>query len=239
MRPVIGNETGRRDKPLLGAHRRRFFMTSKELRIAALIEERCRELGLRRSEVAACCGYKNISKGLRRLEQVLAGDFERADALLRGLPKALDLSPDVVQEAMDKTVRQIASEREAVWRSQFQPAAYLLGTSERPSQIVIFAVTGGAERWLRIPLDLSQPPVSYAAQALVVVRRMPYVKFFGLTTGYVVNYTPDHAVRFDCEGRPLENLTRAYRPGEVTITLGRRPTSAEAFGNALGKWPAD
>jgi hypothetical protein len=37
----------------------------------------------------ARCGYKNISKGLRRLDQILAGDFDSA---------ALSLPPDVVQE---------------------------------------------------------------------------------------------------------------------------------------------
>ena len=40
-----------------------FFMTRTELPLAALVANRCRELGLRRSEVAARCGYKNISKG--------------------------------------------------------------------------------------------------------------------------------------------------------------------------------
>jgi hypothetical protein len=52
-----------------------------------------------------------------------------------------------------------------------------------------------------------------------------------------VNYTPDHAVRFDSEGRPVETLGRPYRPGEATVSLGRRPVSAEAFGKALGTWP--
>ena len=133
-------------------------MTRTELPLAALVANRCRELGLRRSEVAARCGYKNISKGLRRLEQVLAGDFERADALLHGLPEALDLSPAIIEEAVDKTVQQIAAEKEAVWRASFQPSAYLLGTSDRPSQLLFFAITGGAERWLKIPLDQTQPP---------------------------------------------------------------------------------
>jgi hypothetical protein len=212
-------------------------MTSAHLPISTLIEQRRRELGFRRSEVAARSGYKNVSKGVRRLEQVLAGNFERADALLGGLPKALSLSPDVVQEAMDKTVRQIAAEQDALWRASFQPTAYLLGSTERPSHILFFGITGGPERWLKIPLDLSQPPVSYAAQALAVVRKTPEVKFFGPTTGYIVNYTPDNAVRFDLEGRPIETLTSAYRPYEVSVTLGRRPMSAEAFGKALGTWP--
>jgi hypothetical protein len=216
-----------------------FFMTGAQLPIATLIEESCRELGLRRSEVAARCGYKNLSKGVRRLEQVLAGDLERADALLRGLPNALGLSPDVVQEAIDKTVQQIAAEQDALWRASFQPAAYLLGTTKRPSQILFFGITGGPERWLKIPIDASRPPLSYAAQALAVVCKTPEVKFFGPVTGFIVNYTPDHAVRFDIEGRFVETLTSAYRPCEVSITLGRHPVSAEAFGKALGTWPSD
>jgi hypothetical protein len=211
-------------------------MPKLELPIATLIKERCRELGLSRSEVVVQCRYQNLSKGLRRLEQVLAGDFGRADTLLRGLPKALNLPPAVVKEAVEKTVKQIAAEQDAVWRASFQPSAYLLGTSDRPSQILFFGITGGPERWLRIPLDLSQPPVSYAAQALAVVRKTPEVKFFGPTTGFIVNYTPDHAVRFACEGRPVETFARAYSPGEVSVTLGRRPVSTELFGKALSTW---
>jgi hypothetical protein len=183
-------------------------MTKTQFAIATLIEKRCRELGLRRSEVAARCGYKNLSKGVRRLGQVLAGHFDRADALLGELPKALSLSPDIVQEALDKTVQQIAAEQDALWRARFQPAAYLLGTTERASQILFFGITGGPDRWLKIPLDLSQPPVSYVAQALAVVRKTHEVKFFGRTTGFIVNYSPDLAVRFDLEGRPVETHKR-------------------------------
>ena len=188
-----------------------------------LIVQRCRELGLGRGELVQRCGYKNISKGIRRLEQIFTGQLEPAVTLLHGLPKALDLSPDIVQRAIDETVRQIAAEAEARYRASFEPAAYLLGASDRPSQIFIFGITGGPDRWLKIPLDLSQPPESYAKQALSVVRRTPDTVFFGATTGFIVNYTPDHAVRFDLEGRPIETLARAYRPGEVTLYLSGRP----------------
>src|SRR4029079_5214834 len=136
---------------------------------------------------------------------------------------ALDLSPGIVQQAIEDTVRQIAAQADARYRASFEPHGYLLGTSDRPSQIFIFGLTGGPERWLKIPLDLSQPPLSYSAQALSVVRRTPFVKFFGATTGFIVNYTPDHAVRFDLDGRPVETLTRAHRPREVTLYLGGRP----------------
>ncbi len=46
---------------------------------------------------------------------------------------------------------------------------------------------------------MSQPPVTFAAQALAVVRHTPTVTYFGTTKGFIVNYTPDHAVQFDTE----------------------------------------
>lgn len=139
-----------------------------------------------------------------------------------------------MQEAIDATVRQIGAEAEAAWRASFKPAAYLLGTSKVPSQIFFFGLTGGAERWLKIPLDLSQPEVTYAEQAFSVVRRTPVVEYFGPTTGFVVNYSSDLAVRFDLDGQPVETLSRAYTPGEVTLYLRNRQFSPEALGNA--KW---
>ena len=187
------------------------------------------------------CGYKNVAKGIRRLEQLYTGDLDRGALLLREVSSALKLSPGTVQQALDQTNRQVAemnarlaAEADALWRASFKPHACLLGTSDRPSQIFIYGVTGGAERWLNIALDLSQPPLSYAAQALSVVRRTPAVQFFGPTSGFIVNYTPDHAVRFDLEGRPVETLTRAYRPDEITLYLSRREIPTERFGRCLG-----
>jgi hypothetical protein len=204
------------------------------LPIQNLINERCRELDLRRTELVVRCGYKNTSKGLRRLDQVNTGDLEKAVSLLRGLPKALQLSPEIVQGAVDETIRQIAAEADARYRASFEPHGYLLGTSDRPSQIFTFGLTGGPERWLKIHLDLSQPPLSDAAQALTVVRKTPVMQFFGGTTGFIVNYTPDHAVRFDLEGQPVETLTRAHRPGEVTLYLSGRPFPLRVLGSVMG-----
>ena len=39
------------------------------------------------------------------------------------------------------------------------------------------------------------------------------------TTGFIVNYTLEHAVRPDLEGAPVETLTCAHHPGEVTLYL--------------------
>ena len=111
-------------------------MAKTALPVSTLIRKRCQELGLSRSELVRRCGYKNISKGLRRLDQVYAGDFDGAAAFLRGLPEALTLPPETIQEAIEATTRQIAAEADALFRASFKPAAYFLGSSNRPSQIM-------------------------------------------------------------------------------------------------------
>ena len=74
---------------------------SDELPIATLVSGRCKELSLRPVELIRRCGYKNVSKGLRRLEHFCQGNFTGSDTLTRALPAALDV-PD---EAIGKPLR--------------------------------------------------------------------------------------------------------------------------------------
>jgi hypothetical protein len=189
------------------------------------VDQRQKELRIRRGELARRCGYRNISKGVRRIDQVCGGDVGSPSAkiVLEALPAALEV--DAVKAAVEATIKALEqedAEREAAWRAAFKPSAYLLGTERRPSQIFIFGITGGPERWLRIPLDLTRPPVTFAAQALAVVEKTPEVPFFGPTTGFIINYTPDHAVRFNLNGAAVELLKRAYSPGQVELFIGRK-----------------
>jgi len=49
-----------------------------------------------------------------------------------------------------------------------------------------------------------------------------------------VNYTPYRAVRFDLEGNAVEVLDRAYRIGDVSLSIGKRPiSSSEQIGTLL------
>ena len=63
------------------------------------------------------------------------------------------------------------------------------------------------------------------------------MQFFGATTGFVVNYDPDQSIRFDLDGNPVEALSHAYRPGEVTLTIGRTTIPAEKLFKILGATP--
>ena len=203
-----------------------------------LIENQQKRLSLRRNELARRCGFKNVEKGLRRIDGVCHGDFDSPGAkmLLDNLAVALEVDKAVVEEAITATVEIIAetnrlaeAEREAAWRKSFKPHAYLVGSTNRPSQITFYGMTGGPERWLKIPLDLSQPPVTYALQAHEFVAKTPFVPYHGRTTGFIVNYTPDSAVRFDLDGNPVEHLDRAYVPGQVEVFIGKQKLPARGL----------
>jgi hypothetical protein len=101
-------------------------MYKTDLSLPTLITERCRELGLSRRELVERSRYENISKGLPRLDQVYSGDLEKTGWLLRGLPTALNVSAETIQQAIDATAEQIATGAETAWRATFEPAAYLL-----------------------------------------------------------------------------------------------------------------
>ena len=89
----------------------------QQLAIEALVRGRCHELGLRPVELVRRCGYQNVSKGLRRLEQLRAGDFARTAGLVRALPTALEVPVDAVREAVEKTERYLHESAEAAWRA--------------------------------------------------------------------------------------------------------------------------
>ena len=69
------------------------------------------------------------------------------------------------------------------------------------------------------PTHLSKPPITFPKQASAFARKTPLVPFHGRTIGFVVNFTPHHAVRFDLATNPVEVLTEAYSPGQVQIEI--------------------
>jgi hypothetical protein len=128
--------------------------------------------------------------------------------------------------------RQEAEAREKIWRENFCPHAIILTERTVPSPIFVAAMIG-VEKLLRIDLDATQGPVSFVRQ---VLDRLPEkVPAFGKPIGFVINYSPDTAVRFDSNGQPIETLDEAVRPGTAVLRLGGRPIPAEALGLVFGK----
>jgi hypothetical protein len=107
---------------------------------------------------------------------------------------------------------------------RFTPHALILTERSVPEPMFVAAVIG-VERLLRIDLDASAPPLTFAGQALQAVRRRladwrsDQLPAFGRPTGVVVNYGPDHAVAFDMDGAPRAVLASAQRAGRVELTV--------------------
>jgi len=221
-------------------------MSEEPLSIRTLVVSRCTELGLRPVELIRRCGYKNLTKGLGRLEQLYQGDFERSRGLLGALPAALDIPVEAVQSTVAETQRQIeeieqrmAQADEDAWRSAFVPHAIIRAERNRPEPLFA-AFFIGVDRLLRVDFDLAQTPVTYLSQALIGVRqklsewRSDRLPCFGRPTGVIVNYTPDRAILFGLDGNAIEIFDRADRPGVCQLSIGRRPISQRELNAIFG-----
>ena len=209
---------------LLGLKPQENFQMKSALPIGTLIRVRMSELDLSRGELAKRLGYRNLARGIRRIDALCDGDIERTKHLFELLPQALETSPESVKRALEESLREIksaeeqeAEAREKLWRENFRPHVIIVAERTIPSPIFVAALLG-VERLLRIDLDLTHRPVSFVEQAL---ERLPEgVIAFGRTTGFVINYSPEQAVKFDCEGQPIEILDGAVRPGIASLHLG-------------------
>jgi hypothetical protein len=199
------------------------------LAIEALVRGRCQELGLRPVELVRRCGYKNVSKGLRRLEQLRAGNFKSSFGLVVTLPAALEVPVEVVKDTVEKTERYLHDSAEAAWRAAFRPHAIIVTERSRPEPLFVAAFIG-VDVLLRIDFDLTAAPVTFIKQSLDGLRQKlarwrGSLPAFGRPVGFIVNYSPDRAVRFGLQGNPIELFDRAYRLGQAVLSIGGRPFS--------------
>ncbi len=66
--------------------------------IHSLIESRLTALGLGRGHLASRCGFRNVSKGLRRIDALCDGDLSSMASMkvIATLPAALEVGESVV-----------------------------------------------------------------------------------------------------------------------------------------------
>jgi len=210
---------------------------ARRFAIETLITSRCRELGLSKTRLVQLAGYKREPKGIRRLNALVAGDFETTRGLIDGLPAALDLPPNIILEAIEQTRQQIAAlqrhaaeQAEAQWRATFRPHAIILTERRIPRPMFLAAVIG-VERLLRIDFDANARPVSFVRLAVEGAKQKTAqwgsnggaLPGYGEPTGIIVNYAPDSAVRFDLAGAPQEAFAAAYRVGQAELLIKGRP----------------
>jgi hypothetical protein len=199
------------------------------LAIEVLVRRRCDDLGLTQPELIRRCGYQNVPKGLRRLEQLRSGDFKKGGGLIDKLPAALEVPVDVIKQAVEDSQRYIREAEEAAWRAAFRPHGIIVTERQIPQPIFVAALIG-VDVLLRLDFDLASAPATFVGQALDGLRHRlarwhGCLPAFGRATGLIINYSPDRAIRFDLEGKALENFDRAYRPGVAQFAIGGRVIS--------------
>jgi hypothetical protein len=198
-----------------------------------LIARRSRELGLTRTQVLTPIGYDDVAKGLRRLAEIEQGELRRAGQFHGWLAAALEIHPEVVEDAFAATRAVLDAEAEAAYREAFQPHGVILTALSVPSPIHVAALLGG-ERLLRIPLDTDAPSDTFSQQAR---HRLPPdggVPGFGWIIGYVVNDSPDEAGQYELEGHEVARFGRAIRMGQTTVRIGGRTVPLRSLMGSRG-----
>jgi len=214
------------------------------------------DLGLDREALGFRLGaYKNPLKAAGRVHALINGHIttEKSRRALARLPEALGVAPEVVDVAVEDTRdllahmerdaeenrRRILEEEERAWEASFKPHAVIQTETTIPSQITICGLTGGAERWLIIRFD-PKPPITFIQQAIDALPSMVSpaggVPFFGRAVGLVINYATNKALRCNLDGNPLEVLPKAYRVGEVQLSLGGKRIEPRVLGKLLGTY---
>ena len=224
--------------------------------LADLIEGRMHELGLDAEALGFRLGcYRNPLKAAGRVHALIEGHIttEKSRRALARLPEGLGVAPEVVDVAVEDTRdllahmerhaegnrRRILEEEERAWEASFKPHAVIQTETTVPSQIIICGLTGGAERWLIIRFD-PKPPITFIQQAIDALPSMVSpaggVPFFGRAVGLVINYATNKALRCNLDGNPLEVLPKAFRVGEVQLSLGGKGIEPRVLGKLLGTY---
>lgn len=205
---------------------------SEETEINALIDARMKALSITKTELVVRLGFRNVPKGLRRLDEVCDGDCSRGQMLLSRLPIALEVEPKVVQAALIATHDEKQREEEKSYRENFKPHAIIQTDRIRPEPLFV-ALLVGVEKILRIDFEDGSSPVSYAFQSLAAIQRRTAengrLPAFGRPISYVVNYSPEKAVVFALDGTPQNVCDKAASYNDGSLKLRGRSLTGKLY----------
>ena len=148
--------------------------------LQTLVSETMAAKGLRKSQIVSLLGFKNITKGIRRLDAFVADGVDFPGMLDR-LPSALGVPAETVHAAYEQTLDQMRTEAEAQrsarlerLRAEFPPHVQVKTERTVPSPIFVVAMTGGPDCWLRISLPeeiTALPEHDQIAQVAEIIRQ--------------------------------------------------------------------
>ena len=173
-----------------------------------MLQERMAALGLSRGGVGQRLSPANPSKALRRLDDFTSQGVRLSDDLPERLATVLEVSEAELMAAAQATREAIEARAEADYRARFQPHAVWTTVRSQPSSTAMAGfINAPARLVLLFPPDLPTQDFIAHCQA----QAPEGVPLYGPVTGFIINYAPDEAVRYDLSGAALERLDTAAR----------------------------
>jgi hypothetical protein len=201
--------------------------------VSQLIPRIILDSGLSRSQFVMSLGYRNVQKGLRRLDAWL-DQGEGQDRIINEIAAAYPAYSDELERALAATAvikraeaDAAETERLKVEHERFRPFIHVEGEFDVPNGITIFAITGGDWNLIELPQEIANLPLAEQMPALAGVMRA-YLEeyggqcpFFGRVTGFrLVQW--HESVRFTVGGEFIEVVPGRFRRAQTTLTIGNK-----------------
>ena len=161
-----------------------------------VVQDEMNALGLKRSELIQRMGYKNISKGLRRLDALL-DTLEGSERFLPLLQFALSIPDEKLQAAVSELQEQLMAAERAV----FKPIIQVIPT-RRPSPVFVAALVPKLLN-IAVPEDLSSLSVEEEMSIVCDLYRKHREEYQGWAKGKGIVYhrSYDESFEFDQDCR--------------------------------------
>jgi len=208
--------------------------------IHALIYSIMKEKGVTRFSLVKQLGYRNITKGLRRVDSLMPYGIGQKELLMR-IAEVLGIDQEQIDKALDETKKLLRKERDASERKSFKPYIYIQYSSQRPRSITIVALVGVDQfKFIPVPWEITALPLQQQIEAVSNQVKQHYREkggrgtMFGEITGYIYRYRFDAGMSFSVNGELLNaNLKR--QGGEwcpqATLTIGGKRVTGNLFEN--------
>jgi hypothetical protein len=203
--------------------------------ISQLISRIIFDSGLSRAQFVQTLGYRNVPKGLRRLDAWLdhgegdPGTMDRIGAAYATRFDPIEMSLALAATAAIKRAEADSAEAERLKAEyeRFRPFIHVEGETNVPSGITIFAMTGGDWNLIELPEEIMDLSLVEQMPALADLMRA-YLEgyggqcpFFGRVTGFrLVRWR--ESVRFTVDGDFIEVVPGRFRRAQTTLTIGNQ-----------------
>jgi len=206
--------------------------------IHALIYSVMKGKGVARLTLVKSLGYRNVNRGLRRIDDLLLSGTGRK-ALLAKIAEVLGIDQEQIDKALDETRELLRKEREYSERKKFRPYIYVQHASQRPCSITIVAFVGVDQfKFILVPWEITALPLQQQVESVSTLVREHYqgkgtrCTMFGEITGYIYRYSFDEGISFSVHGELLNaDLKRKgseWSP-QATLTIGGKRVTGSLF----------